>query len=138
MADAQPSTARLDMDILADIQRWIYTYPPLSHDRRHIHVSVEEGVAHISGNIKTPITRDYLRKHIREVPGVRQIEDSNLYDDDSIRLGLGNILPPGALANPEWGMVVLSGKLPTGEALDTLVGQIGQIAGVHKVVAVER
>lgn len=137
MADAQASTTRLDMDILADIQLWIYTYPPLSHDRRHIHVSVEDGVAHVSGNIKTPITRDYLHKHIREVPGVRQIEDANLYDDDSIRLGLGNIVPPGALANPEWGMVVLSGKLPSGETLEALVGQIGQIAGVHKVVAIE-
>ncbi len=136
MADAQTSTTRLDIDILADIQRWIYTYPPLSHDRRHIHVSVEGGVAQISGNIKTPITRDYLRKHIREVSGVLQIEDANLYDDDTIRLGLGNILPPGALANPEWGMVVLSGQLPSGEALDKLFGEIGQIAGVHKVVAV--
>jgi hypothetical protein len=137
MADAQTPAARLDIDILADIQRWLFTYPPLSHDRRHIHISVSGGIATVSGNIKTPITRDYLRKHIGEVQGVHEIVDGELYDDDTIRLALGNLLEPGALANPEWGMVVLSGKLPDGEALQALVNRVGQIAGVHKVVAVE-
>lgn len=136
MADAQTPVARLDVDILADIQRWIYTYPPLSNDRRHIQVRVEDGVVRIAGNIKSPITRDYLRRNLGEVAGVHQIDDLALHDDDAIRLALGTVVPPGTIANLEWGIVILSGVLPTDEALEALVTQIAQIPGVQRVVAV--
>jgi hypothetical protein len=137
MADTTASDARPDIDILDEIHLWLTDYPPLQNDRHHIDIRVESGAVTVSGHLKTPITRSYLRQHINQISGVVRVDDSALYDDETIRLGVGPLLPQGAMAAVEWGTVVLTGALPGDPAvLDQLVASIAQVRGVYKVVTV--
>jgi hypothetical protein len=135
MADTQTPPARTDIDILDDIQRWINTYPPLVNDRRHVQFSVQDGVAHLSGNVKTPITKRYVRENLRQVEGITGVNDSALHDDETIRLALGSLLPEGVIANIQWGNVILSGTPLSDGDFQALVTKIASIGGVQRVVA---
>lgn len=135
MADAQTTPARTDIDILDAVQRWINTYPPLVNDRRHVHISVQDGVAHLSGHVKTPITKRYVRENLRQVEGITAVDDSALHDDETIRLALGALLPEGVIANIQWGTVILSGVPLGDDALAALVAKIDTVSGVQRVVA---
>ena len=135
MAETQTTPIRTDIDILDDIQRWVNTYPPLVNDRRHVEINVQEGVAHLSGHVKTPITKRYVRENLRQVEGVVSVNDSELHDDETIRLALGNVLPEGVIANVQWGTVILSGTPLSDADLQALVAKIDTVAGVIRVVA---
>jgi hypothetical protein len=132
----QTQTVRTSVDILADIQRWTNTYPPFVNDRHHVEIDIHNGVVQVRGNTKSPITRTYVQEHLREVDGVQAVDVSAWHDDDTIRLALGKLLPAGVIANVEWGMVVLSGKLPADGEVEALMAQVGTIAGVRRVVTV--
>ncbi|MCA9902520.1 MAG: BON domain-containing protein [Anaerolineae bacterium] len=134
MATTDAPVTRPDIDILDAVQLWMTGYPPLVNDRNHIQVRVEAGVVILSGNIKTPITRNYLLSHIKQIAGVQGVDDSALYDDETIRLNVGQVLTNGTIGQVEWGTVILAGKLPEGDVLDALVERIGKIAGVKRVV----
>ncbi|MDX2141476.1 MAG: BON domain-containing protein [Chloroflexota bacterium] len=132
----QTQAVRTDVDILADIQRWMNSYPPFVNDRHHVQVDMKNGTAYVHGNTKSPVTRKYVQEHMREVEGVQSVDASGLHDDDTIRLALGKLMPAGVIANVEWGMVVLSGKLPADSEVEALMAQVGTIAGVRRVVTV--
>ena len=134
MATTDAPVTRPDIDILDSLQLWMTGYPPLVNDRNHIQVRVEAGVVILSGNIKTPITRNYLLSHIKQIAGVQGVDDSALYDDETIRLNVGQVLTNGTIGQVEWGTVILAGKLPEGDVLDALIERIGKIAGVKRVV----
>ncbi|MCA9909086.1 MAG: BON domain-containing protein [Anaerolineae bacterium] len=134
MATTDAPVTRPDIDILDAVQLWMTGYPPLVNDRNHIQVRVEAGVVILSGNIKTPITRNYLLSHIKQIAGVQGVDDSALYDDETIRLNVGQVLTNGTIGQVEWGTVILAGKLPEGDVLDALIERIGKIAGVKRVV----
>lgn len=134
MATTDAPVTRPDIDILDAVQLWMTGYPPLVNDRNHIQVRVEAGVVILSGNIKTPITRNYLLSHIKQIASVQGVDDSALYDDETIRLNVGQVLTNGTIGQVEWGTVILVGKLPEGDVLDALVERIGKIAGVKRVV----
>lgn len=134
MATTDAPVTRPDIDILDAIQLWMTGYPPLVNDRKHIQVRVENGIVLLSGNVKTPITHSYLLSHIKQIAGVQGVDDSTLYDDETIRLNVGAVLANGTIGQVEWGTVILAGKLPEGPALDALVERIGKIAGVKRVV----
>jgi len=134
MATTDAPVTRPDIDILDDIHLWMTGYPPLVNDRNHIRVAVEDGIVRLIGNVKTPITRGYLLSNINKIDGVQGVDDSALYDDETIRLHVGRVLTDGAIGQVEWGIVILAGKLPEGDVLDGLVAAIGKIPGVTRVV----
>ncbi len=136
MAASDTPTVHSDIDILERIQLWLMSYPPAVNDRPHLHIAVEDGIARISGSVKTPITRSFLVQHLGSIEGVRAVDASELYDDETIRLTVGTLLPYGIIANVEWGLVVLSGKLPAEDSLQDLVAQIAAVPGVKRVVVV--
>jgi len=134
MATTDAPVTRPDIDILDDIHLWMTGYPPLVNDRNYIRVGVEGGIVNLSGNVKTPITRGYLLSNVRKIDGVQGVDDSALYDDETIRLHVGLALTEGAIGQVEWGTVILAGKLPEGDALDALIASIGKIPGARRVV----
>lgn len=137
MADTQ-AHSRHDVDILEAIHTVIAHYPPLAADRHHVRVSVVSGTAVLEGHVKTPITRQYLIEHVAAVPGVRGVQTKALYDDETIRLELGPVLPEGVFANPAYGVVVLSGALPGGVAEMDAVERAAAVPGVVRVVTTFR
>lgn len=134
---AEPASVnvnRPDIDIEADIHAHMMAYPPLSHDRHRVHVSVEAGVVSVRGYVKTPPTARYLLAAIGRVDGVKAVISSDFHDDETIRLEAGRVTPMGVFVNVEYGAVVLAGRLPEGMDIETLVRQVGTVTGVHRVV----
>ena len=123
-----------DIDILARIQHELSSYPPFMADRHRVHFSVSDGVVHVSGHVKSPITETFVVNRIRNVPGVSDVIDDDFYNDEEIRLDVGSVIPPGVMVTVEYGAVILSGKLPEGTTVEQLVHKAGQLPGVHHVV----
>src|SRR5690349_16329747 len=138
MTEAPAPVTRSDLDIRDDIEDVILHYPPSNNDRHHIDVRVEGGIATISGNVKTPITRDYMLNAISLVRGLAGLQANRLYDDETLRLELGQVSPLGVYVNVEYGTVVLSGKLPDGASDTELVHRIAAVRGVNRVVTAFR
>lgn len=127
--------ARPDVDIEADVSSILATYPPLTADRHHVHVTVQSGVVVLEGHVKTPITRLYLIESVAAISGVAGISAGQLYDDETIRLNVGKQLPYGVYANPIFGVVALTGKLPADVSQDEIIERTASVPGVVRVVA---
>lgn len=126
---------RPDIDIHSEIDHLIAHYPPLQHDRPRITVTVEAGVVTVRGNLQSLVTRRYLLNQLPDVPGVVAVNAESLYDDGTIRLTAGRIVPPGVtVAGVHYGQVVLGGRLPEGTTQDAVADSVAQIPGVVQVV----
>ena len=123
-----------DMDILEAVHSIIARYPPLTADRHRLRIAVRDGVVLLAGHDRTPITRLYLIDRVSELEGVRGVNADDLYDDETIRLEVGRILPDGVIANPTYGIVVLSGKLPAGTTEAAVAKRAAAGPGVVQVV----
>ena len=134
MIEAQTPVTRADADIAAEIEDVIVRYPPLAHDRNHLHVDVRNGMATISGHLRTYNTRDFLLQALESIDGLRGADTSYLHIDDGIRIAVGRVIPVGVFANAEYGTVVLSGELPDGTTVDELVSRVGAVPGVRRVI----
>lgn len=125
---------RPDMDIEADIHGMIAHYPPLQQDRHQFKVDVYSGVVHFTGHVKSRISRTYLIDRAREVRGVRGVDYEQLFDEESIRMEAGRRIPPGVIANTEYGTLVLTGTPPAGTDGASIVAAVAQMPGVRQVV----
>lgn len=130
MTDHSAPAARIDSDIVEDIHTIIVKYPPTNNDRHHIHVRVEDGVAYLSGHVQTPIHRRYLQEKVALVNGVREVNVTELHDDETIRLDVGAVVPEGTQVNVRYGVVLLSGA-PIDEAV---AERVAGMPGVVRVV----
>ena len=134
MAETPVATAIPDVDIEEDIQNRFKFYKPLFHDRHHFQISVSEGEAMVEGYVKGRITQRYLLDNLPLVEGVKSVNAKKFYNDEAIRLAAGAVVPVGIFVRVEYGLVVLSGRLPEGTDASKLVKQVGEIPGVYKVV----
>jgi osmotically-inducible protein OsmY len=133
------AAVRPDVDIIEDIEDRIAHYPPAMRDRHHIQVSSQNGLVTLKGNVMSPNTRSVLLETLPQVEGVRAVNAHELFDDESIRLDVGRLIEPGTMfANIECGVVVLSGRLPSGMTAEACVRQVAQVPGVRRVVTAFR
>lgn len=123
-----------DADLKAAVEQVIIDYPPAIHDRHRIHIIVHNGEVALKGNVKSAITRKYLLEHVARVGGVTLVDFSGLYDDDTIRLDVGQVVPHGVFVNVIYGAAVLSGTPPTDMSVEELVRKVGTVSGVQRVV----
>jgi len=135
MAHGQMVSTRPDIDIEQDIRDFIAHYPPLSHDRHRVRVSAKDGKVTVAGYVKSRATRHYLLEHLPTIDGVRSVKDKEFFDDETIRIEAGRIVPVGVQVIVEYGAVVLAGRLPEGVREGDLAKKVNKILGVHKVVA---
>mgnify|MGYP002396552825 CR=1 FL=1 len=133
MAETQNPIVISDLDIEAGIHHVMATYPPLTNDRHRVDVTIEDGVVHVSGYVKSAPTYKYLVNHFSSVKGVREFILEDFYNDEDIRLDVAKAVPPGLSVNVEYGAVILSGRLPDGMEIKELVRQVGLVDGVHRV-----
>jgi hypothetical protein len=129
----QPDTTkRPDMDIEEDINLIFRHFAPLKAARGFIAYQSHDGYVTVSGNVGSPQAKHVLLDRIKLIPGVVDCEANSLYDDETIRIGLGNLLPDGVSANVLYGTVVLFGKLPNDNA--DVLKQMNAVSGIRKVV----
>jgi len=134
MANTKQKISIADVDIQAAIQHEMRAYAPLMHDRHRVHITVEDGVIHLSGYVKSAPTYRYLLSHINTFKGVQGVVVEEFYNDEAIRLDVGQAVPTGIFVNVEYGAVILSGDLPEGEDVEQLVRKVGLVPGVHRVL----
>ena len=135
MADATVVTPRPDLDIHENIEDIIVHYPPMVNDRHHVKINVENGVVKLVGHMKTAITRRYVTETIATVKGVAKVDDSQLYDDEAIKLEVGQLIPQGVFANVEYDVVILTGRLPLETSEAELVQKVKAVPGVRMVTS---
>jgi osmotically-inducible protein OsmY len=133
MTDHHSISTRSDIDIRKDVIGLIATYPPLAYDRHYIDVQVENGLVTLTGNLRTPINRTYLNAEAVKVEGVTGVNTDALFDDETIRLHTGRVLPPGVMVNVTNGVVVLSGELD-GVDVDAMGATVAAVPGVVRVL----
>jgi len=125
---------RPDMDIEEDIRNIIAHYPPLQADRHQLRIESLNGDVRLTGHIKSLINHRYLVDRVREIPGVRSVNADQLYCEETIRIDSGRAIPQGVIANAVYGTVILTGTLPEGTSVETVVKDVALIPGVLRVV----
>ena len=135
MAQVSVEARRPDVDIQADIERNMLNYPPLAKDRHSIHIQVNEGTVKLSGHVQTPNTRHFFVNAVPTVEGVVAVDSGELYDDESIRLEVGRLLPLGVnVGRCQYGNVVLVGRLPDGVNLADVETKVREVPGVRQII----
>ncbi|HRL11264.1 MAG TPA: hypothetical protein PKX07_05260 [Aggregatilineales bacterium] len=128
------ASLRPDLDILDDIQALVNQYPPMRHERHFVEFKVDGARVIVTGNLRSGITARLLRQALMTVPGIHEIDASALFDDDTIRLSVGQLVPPGVFVNLSNGAVALTGKMPADLTDAQLVERVTAIPGVTRVV----
>lgn len=127
--------SRPDVDIAADIKRLITRYPPMMNDRHHVQYTVVDGKVTLSGYTRTAITQRYLLETTHQIDGVTEVEAAGLFNDEDIRVGVGQMIPMGVYTNVGYGVVMLTGRLPEGTDMTALVAAIEKVPGVRLIRA---
>lgn len=126
---------RPDEDIEEDLRTFIHNYPPLQMSRPYFNFRSEGGVLHILGTVRTPQMRRVLIENAARIAGVSRVDATDLYDDDQVRVAIGQLLPPTVYASVHGGVVALTGSLPPGQPADALVAAVSKLPGVRRVGA---
>lgn len=128
----QTQIARPIHDIEEDIRRFIRTYDPLKQARPYFEVLVaEDGFVTLRGHVRSVQARRVLVDNVPEILGVTGLDESQLYDDETLRLNLGRLLPRGIRARVNFGHVALHGALPGGVDAAEVIAQVSQEPGIH-------
>lgn len=136
MVQVDVEAHRPDIDIQADIERNMLNYPPLAKDRHSVRIQVNDGIVKLIGHVQTPNTRQFFLNAVPTVEGVVSVDGSDLFDDESIRLEVGRLLPVGLnVGRSQYGNVVLVGRLPDGANADEVKAKVRQVPGVRQVIA---
>jgi osmotically-inducible protein OsmY len=128
------SIERTDEDILQDLHQMIRSYKPLIASRPYFRYSVHNNVVKVEGNIKSGFARQIFSESIPDLPGVMAVDDSELYDDEALRLALGKLLPVGVRVRIDHGHVILTGRLAPDIDADALKAMVGEVPGVREVL----
>lgn len=99
---------RPDSDIEEDIRIFARSYDPLKQARGHFDFSSKNGHVTLRGNVRTMQARRVLVDNVPDIPGVVSMDARGLYDDETLRIELGKVLPPGVLVRINYGSVVIS------------------------------
>lgn len=133
MSEVQSTALRPDIDIREDVVSIIVKYPPLAADRFHIAVDVVNGEVILKGHAASPINRTYLVDFAALVEGVKGVDALQFYDDESLRLAAGRLVPQGVNVNVRSGTVLLS-VTPADGNIDEIAQAIAGIPGVNRVL----
>ncbi|MCU0480132.1 MAG: BON domain-containing protein [Anaerolineae bacterium] len=129
-----PVKTRADEDILDDIHDLLTTYPPLQHDRHAIQIRVERGVVTVTGHIKAMPTYEYLAFNLPKVKGILHVNADDLYEDETIRREVGKVTPLGTQVRVEYGVVILTGQLPSDMSVEDVVNAVAEVRGVARII----
>lgn len=122
-----------DEDILESLHVLVRSNDQIRVSRNDFTYTVVNGVVKLVGNVRTPMVRRVFKDSVLQVAGVSAVDDTELYDDESLLLAVGKVLPFGVRARVNDGTVALYGTLPSGTSADEIVASAGEIPGVRWV-----
>jgi len=128
---ATMTISRSDLDIAEDIHKFIRTYAPLVQARPFIEAEVHEGRVTLRGHTRSPQARRVLVDNVPDIAGVVALDASQLYDDETLRLELGKVLPRGVRVRVNFGGVAVGGVLPAGTTAEDISAAIKRVPGVR-------
>jgi osmotically-inducible protein OsmY len=126
---------RPDEDIEDEIELLIRSFAPLKASRNYFRFKSTNGHVTVEGNIRSPQARRVLLDNLPHIRGVIGVDSTKLYDDEMVRVAVGQLLPPGVLATVHYGAVALTGDLPDGASADAIIEAVRQLSGVRRVGA---
>ena len=126
---------RPDEDIEEEIELLIRSFAPLKASRNYFRFKSTNGHVTVEGNIRSPQARRVLLDNLPHIRGVIGVDSTKLYDDEMVRVAVGQLLPPGVLATVHYGAVALTGDLPDGASADAIIEAVRQLSGVRRVGA---
>jgi osmotically-inducible protein OsmY len=124
---------RPDVDIEEEIELLCRSFAPLKASRGYFKSTSVNGHVKVQGNVRTPQARRVLLDNLPHIRGVIDCDGDELYDDEMIRFAVGQLLPPGVLANVHYGAVALTGNLPEGVSAEAIVNAAKAVSGVRRV-----
>ncbi len=124
---------KTDEDILHDLNRLVRSYKPIIMSRGRFQYSVRNGVVTLTGNINTKLNRVLFLDELAQLDGVVALNDTHLYDDDTLRITIGKLLPEGVRVRCDHGAVKLIGRLPQDVSAEELQGRVAEVPGVRAV-----
>ena len=131
----EPTDRRPDVDIEEEIELLIRSFAPLKASRGYFSFKSTQGHVRVQGNVRNPQARRVLLDNVPHIRGVVDCDSTELYDDEMVRLAVGQLLPPGVFANVHYGAVALTGSLPDGASADMITRAISALPGVRRVGA---
>lgn len=124
---------RPDVDIEEDINALVRSFAPLKASRPYFTFQSVDGHIKLTGNVRSPQARRVLLDNVPRIKGVIDCHASDLYDDETVRFAVGQLLPPGVFSNVHYGAVALTGRLPDGASAVTVSAAIEKVPGVRRV-----
>jgi osmotically-inducible protein OsmY len=137
--DLLPSYRR-DAELLQAVRDALADHPHLTaDDRRGISEDVMDGVAYLSGNVRTPQARASAHAVAASVPGVVDVEDG-VRDDGQLEIDIGRALDAAGLfrrariyVRSALGAVSLGGYVSSESAIAEIVRVTSRVPGVRSV-----
>ena len=108
-------------------------------DRRALKVEVVDGVAHLSGNVRTPRTAILVRETAASVPGIDSVRDA-VADDLQLETEIGRALDAAGLfrhgriyARAALGVVTLDGFVSAEAVISDILKVVSSVPGVRSI-----
>lgn len=134
MADTTVSV-RSDSEILEDVDRLIRDSFSLSSSRGHYRYAVHNGVITVKGNISSRIGYEWFVGNLTALDGVMALDDRELYDDETLRIKIAEVLPQGMRVRVKYGVVALVGQMSVNDpAAQEAIARVGEMRGVVSLV----
>jgi hypothetical protein len=112
MTDETVLVVPTDEDILESLHALVRSNDQIRVSRNDFTYTVVNGVVKLVGNVRTPMVCRIFKDSVLQVAGVRAVDDTELYDDESLLFAVGKVLPFGVRARVNDGAVALYGTLP--------------------------
>jgi len=126
---------RPDVDFEGDLQQLVRNYPPLHMSRQYFTFQVQDGNVTVVGNVRSLQAKWMLVERVPRIAGVKRVDVSRLYDDETVAVAIADHLPAGLYATVYYGMVALTGTLPLHADAPALMTAVETTPGVRKVTA---
>lgn len=122
-----------DEVITQQIRDFLRGYDPIKASRPNFTFNVIHGIVRLEGYVANRREYRVLMDNLPEMPGVVAVDDSMLFDDETLLISLAHYLPMGARMRVEDGVVTLTGRIQDGTDPMELVLDLAAVPGVSEV-----
>ncbi len=130
---AQELLVYSDEVIAQQIRDFLRGYDPVKASRPNFGFNVINGIVRLEGYVANRREYRVLMDNIPGMPGVVAVDDSQLFDDETLVMALAQYLPMGARLRVEDGVVSLTGHIEDGTDPMELVLDLAAVPGVSEV-----
>jgi osmotically-inducible protein OsmY len=122
--DGLPDAERHLMEI---IRKRLWDYEPLRATRPVLNVSIDSGLVHLQGRVRTSAIKEIAELLVHHLPGVRAVRNDLIADPEVVRAVADTFAadpevgPTCPIVESRDGVVILVGDLPSAELVDRAI-----------------